>query len=871
MNKRKSRYFLMQSYSPFVILFLLMISLAQAQGSAAGTTPPAVISGRVTGYSSSGSTQGLAGIQVTAYSPVGIAPIEQAMTNANGNYILNLNLTGWQEIYLCAQDPDNKYVTECYDEHYWLYSVTGQWGEGDKIGIAPNQSLTRDFKLCQAGSIPITIDMPHTRGCIVFLEGTVNYKSKISMTFPPDNPPWLRIFSTPNQTHYSVDLADYILDPSSKIPIPPGNYNVWVEDSAQFFYNLEISDSHLTYSTNPIYSILPQNKTAAVTCDKPKADPLYFGSFARAGMIYGIITDPNTKEKTSRLFRVVTEGWHGKPDLVIGSDPNHNPDPANPQITYLTEDDSEEDTQADKANLGVKGIQVEIIPVNNKSIDQPIIPAKVTSLPDSDANQPVIYHTGSYGGYAFKFLNSGGYKIRAFSRVGNSDVFSIFYGNAYTAGSASVVSLGTGESKKIDFTLKDASISGKVVIQGGQLTNVSASLLTKAHEQICFTLVDSSTGTFSFHGLFSGDVVLRLDKSGYGVVEQSLASLKLGEQRNVGTVTLTPYKPCQGNGIIHGRVYVDENPQAGLANITVHAMDINHIGQASCSATTDAQGNFIISHLPSSGFIVYTYYDPNIFTEGYFNEMYKNVTAFTRSESWCQWEVNSLGTVLQNLNPSHMDDPNILITPIYITSGDQEVNIGLSTYNYPYLAGLNLFAYPGTPLKACDTAEEFLKLFTNDDLPYRISIRDDEKGGDMLYVDPNSHSLKGNDFPIESGHGYIFYLNTDLPKLQIPPFTIVPPPPVNLAAGRNIVSVPDGPDKGFYAQDVLRTFGDNDKDANLNSTAISNFDGRQGKWKSSAWFWGKCAGDNFKIERSRGYLADIKKTIVWSRKKTTEP
>jgi len=864
MSTRENRCFLFQSYLPFTILVLLTLPLARAQSGAAGTTPPAVISGRVMRYSSSGSTQGLAGMQVTAYSPVGISPIEQTLTNADGNYILNLNLTGWQEIYLCAQDPDNRYVTECYDEHYWLYSSTGQWGEGDKIGIGPNQKITRDFKLCQAGSIPVSIDLPHNRGCMVFLEGTVSYKSKTTMPFPPGNPPWSRIFSDPNQKHYSVDLADYILEPSSKIPIPPGNYHIWVKDSAQFFYDLEVSNPRCTYSTNLIYYALPQSGTATISCDKPKADPLHFGSFAQAGMIYGTITDPNTKEKTSRFFRVVTEGWNGNPDLIIGTDPNHNMDPANPQITFFAED--ENDTR------GIKGIQVEIIPVNNEPVDQSIIPAKVTSVPNVDPNLPTVYHTGSYGGYAFKFLKPGGYKIRAFSRVGNNDVFSIFYGkNPNTTGVADVVSLGTGESKQINFTLQETAISGKVLIQGGgKATNVSASLLTKAHEQISFTLVDSSTGGFSFHGLLSGDVILRIEKSGYGVVEQSLTNVKLGEQRSVGTITLTPYKPCQGSGIIHGRVYLDENPNVGLANITVHAMDISHIGQETCSGTTDSKGNYIISNLPSSGFIVLTSYDPKIVTEGYFNEMNENVTAFAWYDQ-CPWEdeIQTLAKVLQHLDPSHMDDPNILITPVYVTSGDREVNIGLSTYNYPYSAGLNLLAYPGTPLKACDTAEEFLKLFSYDS-SRRISLRNDEKGGDMLYFDPNSHSLKGNNFFLEPGHGYVFYLNTEA-KLQIPPFTIVPPPSINLAGGRTIVSVPDGPDKGFYAQDVLRTFGDNEKDANLNSTAISHFDGRKGKWRSSTWLWGRCSGDNFKIERSRGYLADIKKAIVWSRGKSTTP
>ncbi|MEW5803868.1 MAG: carboxypeptidase regulatory-like domain-containing protein [bacterium] len=853
---RKNRCFVFQSYLCFTILFLFALFLP-IEHSEAAVTPPAVISGRVVRYSSSSQVQGLAGIQVIAHYPVGFAPIGQTTTDANGYYTLNLNLSGWQEIYLCAQDPDNRYVTECYNEHYWLYSDTGHWGEGDKIGIGPNQKISRDFSLCQGGSIPVSIDLPHDHGCVVYLEGTIDYKSKTSMIFPPESHPWKRVFSESKKTTYSLDLADYVLEPepATRVPIPPGNYSIWVEDIAQLYYDLETSNPFCTYAVNQVNSFLPRSGTATLSCDKPNADPVHFGSFAQAGMIHGIITDPNTNEKTSHLFRVITDGWHGKPDLVIGMDPNHM-DPANPQITFFAESETEE--------RGIKDIQVELIPVDNGPGS--VIPAKVTSTPDPDPEQLAIYHTGSYGGYAFKFLKPGGYKIRVFSQIGSSDLFSVFYSTS-TSGEPYVISLNAGESKQVNFTLRETFVSGKVLVQGGNLANISASLLTMAHEQICFTLVDSSTGEFSFHGLLSGNVIVRLDKDGYGVMEQNLTNLKLGERRNIGTITLKPYEPCQGTGQIHGRVYLDENPQVGLANITVHAMDIYHILQATCSATTDAQGNFTISNLPNSGFILFTNYDSKKVTERYFNEMYKNVTAFGRSEPWCQWEVKRLSEVFQNIDPSHMEDPNILITPVYITSTsrDQEVNIGLSTYNYPYSAGLNLFAYPGTPLKSCDTASEFLSLFPSDSNQRRISLRHNERAGDMMYLDPNSHSLKGTDFAIEAGRGYVFYLNEDVPKLQIPPFTIVTPKTINLAGGRTIVSIPDGPDKQLYAHDVLCTFGDNEKEASLNSTAISHFDSRKGKWRSSTWLWGKSTGDNFKIERSRGYVADIKRTMVWSR------
>ncbi|MCL6582020.1 MAG: carboxypeptidase-like regulatory domain-containing protein [bacterium] len=861
MYLRKDNCFLLQLYPSLMALLLIIFSLAWAHQAMAASIPPAVISGRVTEYSDSGAVKGLAGIQITAYHPIGITPIGQTVTNADGYYTLNLNLTGWQEIYLCAQDPENQYVTECYEDHYWLYSETGQWGEGNKIGISPNQKITKDFKLCWGGKIPLTIDLPHNRGCVVYLEGTVNYKGKTTMTFPPGNPPWYWMFSDPNITHYSIDLADYILEPNAKVPLPEGSYNIWVKDSTQFFYDLEISNPYCTYSINQTYRFLPQQAKVTITCKKPQADPVRFSSFAQAGMIYGIITDPNTREVTSHLFRVVTEGWHSQSDLVIGFDPNHM-DPTNPQISYLTKADSEEQ--------GIEGIQMEIIPVNGQIVERAVIPAKVMSMPATDPDKLAVYHTGSYGGYAFKFLKAGGYKIRAFARVGSSDVFSVFYGqNAYSAENAEVVSLGAGEAKKIDFVLAKTTISGRVVVKGGTLTNISASLLTRSHEQISFTVVNSSTGEFSFQQLLSGDVILRLDKTGYGVVEQTVAGLKLGESRNVGTITLVKYEPCQGSGKIHGRVFSDEKPEMGLANVAVRAMDINYLGQIPCSATTDSQGYFTITGLPNSGFIVYTYHDPNIVKGGYFNEMYDNVTAFRQAEPWCQWEVKRLAMALQSINPSHMDDPNIIITPVYITAGeDKEINIGLSSHQYPFSAGLNLFAYPGTPLKACDTAREFLLLFPSS---RRILLGTGGNKGSVMYFDSNSSSPLGNDFAIEPGRGYIFYLDQDIPSLRIPPFTITPPPPMNLAEGRNIISVPDGPDKNLYAQDVLRTLGGSLQEARVNSTAISHFDSRKGKWRSTVWLWGGCAGDNFKVERARGYIADMKRAILWSRPKSKTP
>ncbi|MEW6382216.1 MAG: hypothetical protein AB1611_21850 [bacterium] len=866
MQLRKNTGFPFQVHPLFIALPVVIFCLARAHNGTTASAPPAVISGRVIKYPGSGSVQGLAGIQITAYNPVGITPIEQTVTDSKGYYTLNLNLSGWQEIYLCAQDPGNLYVSECYEEHYWLYSETGQWGDGNKIGIAPNQKITRDFALCQGGSIPVTVDLPHNHGFVLYLDGTINYKAKTSMVFPPENPPWKGIFSDPNTTHYSLDLADYILKPDAKVPLPSGNYTLRVEDYAQFFYDFEITTPYLTYSINPISCFLPKSSTVVISCDKPRAEPVHFDSFGRAGMIFGIITDPNTREVTSHIFYVqsVQEGQSGQSDLDIGRDPNRR-DPANPQITYFT--------QADGSDQGIKGIQVEIVPVNNQPISRSVIPAKVMNVPDPDANQPVVFHTGKYGGYAFKFLKPGGYKVRAFSRIGSVDIFSVFYGQNATSTKEEIISLGEGESKQINFTLAETSISGKVAVQGGNLPKI-AILLTKNHEHINSASINPTTGEFSFHQLLSGEVILRIAKDGYSVVEQTLTNLKLGENRNVGTITLTPFIPGQGTGKIHGRIYLDEDPQKGLANITVRALDIKHlrdVGQIPSSAITDTAGNFTISNLPNSEFIVYTVYDPNKVTGGYFNEMYDNVIAFKQAENWCQWETNRLTSVLQNIDSSHMDDPNILITPVSITGGeDREVNIGLSNHQYPFPAGMNLFAYPGTPLKACDTATEFLVLFPRE--PHsQTSIGTGGIGRKTLYIDPNSNSFQGNDFAIETGRGYILYLDKEVSNLRIPPFTIAPPPTINLDSGRNIISVPDGPDKHLCAQDVIITFGGNKQDARLNSTALSHFDPREGKWRSTTWLWGRCAGDNFKIERTRGYLADMKKAISWSRGKRTTP
>lgn len=339
-----------------------------------------------------------------------------------------------------------------------------------------------------------------------------------------------------------------------------------------------------------------------------------------------------------------------------------------------------------------------------------------------------------------------------------------------------------------------------------------------------------------------------------------------------------------GLGKISGRVFLDDHPEIGLSNIEVVALDIGYIDQwCIWFTTTDANGYYSIEDLPEDDrFILYTYTNPEVVTEGYFDELYDKVTSFSGSDVPWSSEAAQLEDILLNkISSNNLSDPNILVTIVSLKPNNQAIiNFGLSTHRYSLSKGFNLFAYPGKPISAYNTA---FKLLGNETISPTLTSPNDapaihrmispalSPGGDridweMAYWDTLNQTPAGTDFKIEMNRGYVLYSSVDLKDLIMPPI-IISSSPIDLAQGINLISIPDVYDKQWSAHKTLSHLNTSPDTGRVEEKAacLSHFEAKQGKWKSVTSLWGESAGDDFRIERAQGYLIHMKEPKQWSR------
>jgi len=843
--------------SYILILLFLLLFMVQTTSSFAET----LITGQVL------DEQGdpIENIKIQAFDTnYGMGPFDNS--NANGFYQLNVTWSdpvSEKEFYVCARDPNFVYITECYNGSYEFE------GALEPILINSGQTKYIDFNLCASGDISITMDVPYDRGYKISLEGTINFKNTQNIPYNPSMPP-VAIF--PDET--SLPSNKIINLVSHLGTLPDGDYFVRIDDinlSKYFGEQGEISSStsywyqidNFNYFSSQFYDnqYLEENADI-INVSSGQTEEITFSSMSETGMIYGIITDPNMNEKTSKFFPTPTTD--SSLDKTV--------------VSYSAAEDPNTHKWYDKITLvlnpekiAIENIYLKIIPTSGQQVIAPTIPSKVLKDPNS------IFHIGAggefgYGGYAFKFLEpSGTYKIQLYRRIGNTDIFNVYYKDAtsvvYSEDAASEISLTSGEKiKKVDIELPSkVTIYGYVAFEGDPIT-ANVSLLTtpsgerqethKIRDYLADANCDNSY--FEFKELIHGEFVVRVECDGYNI-ERIPINLQLGQNKNLETIQLVSYNACAGNKTIQGRIFSEDNQNIGIENMHVRLInieDLDHPYEDCLEDITDPNGRYSIPDLPDSLFFIYTVHDPNIVTDAYFNEIYKNVILFP-DETIFEPEVDEISSMKANINPVDID-PNIKAELIYFDAGQDVriINIGLSSHMYKFSKGFNLFAYPGTPpVNYAGTGKKLIDAFSYLLKPHIMSYVTNENKWKSAFKDPNSDNYDepiGDNFSIKAGQGYVLYLKEDI-YAPLPPYTIVAPT-FDMIQGLNFISLPDSFEKEYYSQNVLSNLGDEEAKA----CSINNYNCQTGKWKSTTCLWGLPAGDNFKFERHQGYSVYIK-------------
>ena len=897
----------------FILISLFcLIFVAQTTNALAGSG----IAGRVVKESSP--NVGISGIKISVYDAITRDPCGTATTEADGTYQLDLTNITFEgpdykkDFHVCAIDPNDKiYVIEYYDGYYRRFHS----GEGVTPVTVKGGETTPDidFQLREGGNILayLDADLPDDRMYSLILEGMINFKKTQNI---PLKPPEIITIYPENDIPGSVNFNDQL---TFTAPLPDGNYSVRLEEINLSSYQTEVKPcaslsryykiDNFNYFFPQYYdhtSFAEDADTINVSWGQTDPDQITFSSLSEAGMIYGIITDPNMNEKTSTLFKP-QDDYNIDSSIVSyieAKDPNtgkwryqitlrHNPD-----------------------NVAIEDIYLKIIPLHGQQVTEPIIPSKILKDPNS------VYYIGApmgygYGGYAFKYIEpSGEYKIQLFRRAGNTDILNIYYDDAdsvtHDINEAGTISLSSGNQvERIDIRVPSKTFIHGIVREKDEYGNVlgpilcGVDLLTENRERVrtsaagpicygsdpninwacandpnCWDInpgepykygeIDYCETYFSFKELIHGNFKIRISKKGYNVINMDLDNVQLGEEREL-EIFLEPYEPCttELNNEIHGRVFLDDDPSVGLANIGVRAVDIEHIDAIpECLiAMTNSNGEYSIKYLPDSVYIVYALYNPNIVTEGYLFEMHRNITMFDTGP-----ESKIIGKMLDILkeDPLNTQDPNIIdeLELVELEEGEKvPINFGLSAHRYHFSKGLNIFAYPGTPpIDLAGTAEKFIKNFDHSLAPKLMSFVSNENNWQVSYRDPSDFQIKGEgqDIEIKAGRGYLFYLHDDPNIIDVeallPPFTIVNPT-IDLVQGLNLISIPDSFEKEYYAQNILSDLGEEEGKA----CSINHYNCRAGKWKSTTCLWGLPAGDNFKFERHRGYLVYMKSPNKW--------
>lgn len=867
---------IIQLYYILIPIFFL-IFMVQITNSFADTET--LITGRVVKYSNP--NEGIPNIEVTARKAQTGEPTNAAKTDANGYYTVQVDalLTSTNaeaDFYVCAYDPNHIYVHECYDGYY--YGAIAAFGEeelGEEVTLIHvklnHEYPDKDFQLQKGGgNILATLNIPDDRGYKLCLEGEINFnKKEMHKDFVID------LNDIPDPLNINNELSPF------HTPLPSANYSAKIEDINLSIYHREISlQTTYYYQLNNYNYLLSQywykkdsmEEADPINVSFGQTESITFSSLPEAGMLYGIIKGPNMNEKISKSY-TYSEVQGGKSFVsYYGAT-----DPDTSQWTEVI------NIRHCLTNTAIEDIYLKIIPQDGQQVIETLIPSKILHDPNS------AYHIAAseeyefgYGGYAFKFLEpSGGYKIQLLRRVGDTEILNIYYDGptavTHDYEEAEIISLNSGEKvKKVDIKVPaKTNIYGTVVDPNNKLICATVTLMTNpSNKKICEVFFDPNRQeNFSFEELIHGDFTVRIEMNDpeidqeYKVERISVNNVELGQNRDLGTIQLESYESCSGNKTIQGRIFSEDNQNIGIENIVVRVINIDDLSRSDpcLEDITDPNGRYSIPNLPNSLYILYTAHDPNVVTEGYFNEMYKNVILYggpDDEENVFFPEKNEITLMKANFDPSNID-PNIPATLIGFSEGqdvteDVNINVGLSNHVYHFPKGLNIFSYPGTPpIRYAGTGKKIIPRFPHESYPKIMSYITNENKWEVAYRDPNDGKIKGDDFPIKAGQGYVLYLDEDAYP-SLPPFTIVTPT-FDMVQGLNFISLPDGFEKQYYSKNMLSDLGGEERKA----CSINNYNCQTGKWKSTTCLWGLPAGDNFKFERHQGYSVYMKSPNLW--------
>ncbi len=804
------------------------------------------------------------------------------------------------DFYVCFWDNNNTYIPESYGEHYYNPE---KLATSDIVTVDANQVVQLDeTRLILGGDIQANFNVPLNKMYTVILEGDIFYKGN------QQTESWTCNFKNLNNSTLNLKNPLYAL--------PYGDYIVKLEDSDEYKYPVEINDtgdeigSYNPYVINEYINTFEQyydqksNEAEATIVSLSNSNlnaSVTFSSLDNTGMIYGILTDPDVGEIRSYTFimnyvsyhclqQVENSWWDAAKVIEVGDG-------------FKRVEELGLSVDKNCMNEGIDYLKMEILPVNNEEIMfESMIPSKLLLDPNNDNK---LYYTGKYGGYAFKFLEFGEYKLHLLRQWGDITLLDVYYNGPdsveYSIENSLSITLDNASPKlRKNLKLQKTTIRGELNLEDNKpLRGVELHLYAKYGDykrEIARINFDPNVvqypgaepNEFLFSQLLGGEgveVLIYVDEEGYSA--QTISSIDLGYDRidmgddlNFGSIVLQKAVKPTGNKTITGRVVWDQEPEKGLWNIRVKAKDINYSDEYFIwDANTDVNGYYTITGLPDSKFIVYTLTDPNIYFDDsdpndilFFDEFYDNVTAFHSGAPW-SWELGELGYKIPEISTLNLNDPNILVT-VVPPDPNTEVNFALSTHRYSVFQGMNLFAYPGEPILFYNTAH---RLYSNYfptktegkagiskiySLCYRF-IDHNLSDWKSVYYDPNSGVTEGTDFDVLPNKGYVLYANWNEKLAKTPPFYIVSPA-VDLTQGPNLIGLPDVFEKGWDGKDVLSDI--NDPNSPEMGTCINHYDPRSGKWKSITNLWGEIAGENFPIERHRGYLVHMKNSMEWTRK-----
>ncbi|MGA1791126.1 MAG: hypothetical protein ACMUIM_06550 [bacterium] len=284
-----------------------------------------------------------------------------------------------------------------------------------------------------------------------------------------------------------------------------------------------------------------------------------------------------------------------------------------------------------------------------------------------------------------------------------------------------------------------------------------------------------------------------------------------------------------GQMSISGHVFLNEDPNSPLSGIYVGGS--NTYDSTYPITTTNAQGEFLLDNLTCGEYEIVA----NLYPDYFYREMYRDINIWDPIQA----EVGENYDII--LNERTLID----VFPGEAVTG---IDFGLSSYEFTFKKGLNIFGYPGQPIQEYDDSDEFcLELGSN----MRSFRYKDPQTGDWYLI---TSSLEGDPIPLHSGQGYLIYMTNQVGPVYFPPFRVMPPASYQLNRGKNFISYPSSIHRPIRtSSDLLSALGNPAEVA-----SVQSFDNTSGKWKSTVWVWGRPGASNFLIKQGEGYLVEMK-------------